>query len=126
MKLKFLKPLGFLIAGILFFASCEYEMIVPEEVILPEEVSFKDDIVPIFNNKCNTTGCHSVGHFVIDLTPDNAYQNLFTKNLVDVDNPTESPLYTKLVETGGTHEGRSTPTEQQLILKWLEDGAQDN
>jgi hypothetical protein len=113
-------------AGLMLLASCEYEFIVPAEVDLPEEVSFKDDIIPVFNSSCNTTGCHSAGHFVVDLTPENAYQDLFAKNMIDLENPPQSLLYTALIETGGTHEGRSTPSQQQLILKWLEDGAKDN
>lgn len=126
MKLKIVKTLAFLITGLLFFASCEYEFIVPEEIVLPEEVSFTTDIIPIFDNSCNTTGCHTAGHFAVDLTPANAYTDLFAKNLVNVQSPAESGLYTKLIETGGTHDGRSTPTQQQLILKWIQEGAQNN
>jgi hypothetical protein len=126
MKFRIIRKLGYLIAGLVLFASCEYEFIVPEEVVLPDEISFKDDIIPIFNSDCNTTGCHVEGHFAVDLTPDNAYQDLFAKNMVDVDSPESSPLYTKLIESGGTHDGRSTPTQQELILKWIQDGALDN
>jgi hypothetical protein len=126
MKVKLLRNLGFLIAGLLFFASCEYQYIVPEEVVLPDVVSFQNDIIPIFDSNCNSTGCHTAGHFVVDLTPENAFQDIFAKNMVDTDNPSDSPLYTKLVETGGTHDGRSTPAMQQLILKWIEEGALDN
>lgn len=126
MKSRILKHLFLLMAGVLFFASCEYEYIVPEEVVLPDVVSFTDDIIPIFDSSCNTTGCHTAGHFAVDLTPDNAYSDLFAKNMIDVDNPADSPLYTKLIEVGGTHDGRSTPAQQQLILKWIEEGAEDN
>jgi hypothetical protein len=126
MKIRILKPLGYLIAALLLFTSCEYEFIVPEEIVLPEEVSFMDDIIPIFDNSCNTTGCHTAGHFAVDLTPDNAFQDIFAKNMVDLDNPEDSPLYAKLVEVGGTHDGRSTPEQQQLILKWIQQGAQNN
>ena len=126
MKLKTVKTLGYLFIGLLFFASCEYEFIVPEEIVLPDEISFQEDIVPIFNNKCNTTGCHTAGHFAVDLTPANAFTDLFAKGLIDLQNPSGSGLYTKLIEAGGTHDGRSTPTEQQLMLKWIEEGAQNN
>jgi hypothetical protein len=126
MKLKIFKKLGYVIAGLLLFASCEYEFIVPEVVELPDEISFKDDIVPIFNSNCNITGCHVAGHWAVDLTPDNAYQDLFAKNLIDVENPASSLIYTKLTEAGSSHDGRSTPTQQELILKWIEDGALDN
>lgn len=126
MKVRIIKKLGYLIAGLVLFASCEYDFIVPEVVVLPDEISFKDDIVPVFDNSCNITGCHTEGHFAVDLTPDNAYQDLFAKNMIDIDNPELSVLYSKLIETGGTHDGRSTPTQQELILKWIVDGALNN
>jgi len=126
MKRNIFRNLSFLLAGLLLLASCEYEVIVPEEIILPDEVSFQTDIIPIFNSDCNTTGCHTAGHFVVDLTPENAYQDIFAKEMINLETPAESDFYTKLIEAGGTHDGRSTPAQQQLILKWIEEGAKDN
>lgn len=112
--------------GTFLITSCEYEFVVPEEVVIPEVVSFSEDIIPIFNSSCNTSGCHVSGFGILDLSPGNAYDDLFRKNLIDVDNPDQSKLYTKLIEPNGTHAGRSTPTDQATILEWIVKGAKNN
>ncbi len=110
----------------MFMISCQYEFIVPEEVIIPETVSFSEDVIPIFNAKCNGSGCHASGFPILDLSPANAYDDLFRKNQINLDTPEESPLYVKLVESGSTHQGRSTAQEQATILEWINKGAQNN
>lgn len=113
--------------GVVFFlTSCEYKLIEFDEPDPTVEVSFSEEIVPVFNNKCNVSGCHTAGHFAVDLTPANAYIDLKVKNLINTDNPADSRLYKILVNIGSTHTGRSTPSEQQLILQWLQQGAKDN
>jgi hypothetical protein len=113
-------------AGLGMFTSCEYEFIEPEPVILPDVISFADDIIPIFDNSCNFSGCHVSGFGVLDLSAENAYNDLFRKEQIDVDNPEASTLYVKLIESGGTHSGRSTATERATILEWIRKGAQNN
>ncbi len=115
-----------LLMSVLFIIGCEYEFIEPEKVILPEVVSFSDDIQPIFDKGCNFSGCHVSGFGVLDLSPENAYVDLFRRGQIDVETPTQSELYLKISDTGGTHQGRSTPAEQAIILEWIKKGAQNN
>lgn len=122
--MKNLKILGLLLLGVVFMTSCEYEKIEFEEPVITEEISFSDDIIPIFNNSCNS--CHSVGNPKVDLTPDNAYEDIIAKGLVNLEMPEESKLYQVLVVPGGFHNGKTTPTENILILKWIEEGAKNN
>jgi len=110
----------------LFIQACQYEFIEPEEVIIPEVVSYTDDIIPIFNNKCNFSGCHVSGFAILDLSPTNAYADLFRKDLINLDNPELSDLYLKLNTANSTHKGRSTDTEQATILEWIKKGAKNN
>lgn len=110
----------------MFMVSCQYEFIVPEEVIIPDTISFSEDVIPIFNAKCNNGGCHAAGFGILDLSPANAWEDLFRKNQIDVDNPAQSPLYIKLTASGSTHQGRSTAQEQATILEWINKGAQNN
>lgn len=91
-------------------------------VIIPK--SFATDIIPVFNASCNMSGCHSAGHTVVDLSPENAYASLFAKGMIDLSTPENSKLYTKLLS--GTHDGRSTSAQQALILQWISEGALDN
>lgn len=133
MKLSLLKSnrkwllVIFTFTGLAAFTGCEYEFIVPKNIIITDtNVSFSQKIIPIFNQKCNMTGCHVAGHFKVDLTPENAYNDLFAKGMIDTFHPAESKLYLKLIEPGGSHEGRSSATDQALILKWIEQGAKNN
>lgn len=116
----------FLVFSLAIFASCEYEFIEPEPVVIPETISFADDIIPIFNSSCNFSGCHVSGFGVLDLSPANAFNDLFRKGMINIDAPDESDLYLKLIESGGTHRGRSTSGEQAIILEWIVKGAQNN
>ena len=120
-----------LIFSLLFFSlimitSCEYEIIEFDKPDPTVEIKFSNDILPIFNNGCNVIGCHTAGHYAVDLTSANAYEDLFAKNLINTDTPLQSGLYTKLSTPGSTHIGRSTPTELQTILLWIEQGAKNN
>ncbi len=115
-----------LIMIFLLIAACEYEFIEPEKVIIPEVISFQDDIQPIFDGGCNISGCHAAGFAILDLSPANAYNDLFRKNLINLETPDMSGLYIKLEDGQGTHRDRSTATEQALILEWITKGAQNN
>jgi len=106
--------------------SCDYEFIEPPYIEPPQGLSFSEDIIPIFDASCNTSGCHVQGHFAVDLTPENAFSSLFAKDMIDVATPTESRLYVKLNDGNGTHSSRSTAEQRAYILQWIEEGALDN
>ncbi len=120
------KLIALLSIGIFLFSSCEYEFIEPEPVVIPEVISFTDDILPVFANKCSLSGCHTTGNPILDLSAANAYTQLFGKQLIDLDVPESSGIYLKLTSPGTTHQGRSTAQEQALILEWIRKGARNN
>lgn len=105
-------------------ASCEYESVEPVEVDPDTELSFKDDIIPIFNESCNSSGCHATGDWAPDLTPENAYESLFANGHVDTVTPENSVLYESM--NSGSMKTYSTPEDTQIILTWIEQGAKDN
>ena len=111
------------IIGLMCWAGCEYETVVPKVVNLPDEpISFATQIQPIFTAKCIT--CHS-GQTPI-LTEGKAYNSLVSGGYVDTNNPTNSVVY---VKTSGGHPGGAnvlSVTEQAYLLKWIEDGASNN
>jgi hypothetical protein len=116
-----MKKLTFSILVVVSFAfiSCENEIIIPD---LPDTVSFSNDIAPWFSSKC--VGCHGPSSSSgLDLSSDVAYDNLFTKNLIDIANPSNSGLYTKLQID--KHAGTSS-TDAAKVLKWIEQGALNN
>lgn len=114
------------IAGIILFtiSSCEYKYIEPLEVNLPDApVSFSEQVEPIFQNKC--VGCHSSTNPV--LTTGSAYNSLVNGNYVNTSDPESSILYQKV--SSGDHPGGNnslSATELALILKWIEEGAENN
>jgi len=123
-----MKKIMFLIVtmiGITSWQSCQYEWVDPVNVIVPEVVSFSVDIQPIFDQSCNNAGCHSAGGTAPDLSPGNAYADLFSENLIDLTTPANSKLYTK-VATGGSMNKHVQPGDPEIILKWIEEGALNN
>ncbi|MBK8504934.1 MAG: hypothetical protein IPL46_23580 [Saprospiraceae bacterium] len=118
--------IAILLTSLAMITSCEYEFIEPEKVVIPEVISFADNIIPVFNNSCNYSGCHATGFAILDLSPGNAYNELFRKDLIDRDIPDQSKLYLKLTDSKSTHKDRSTATEQALILEWIAKGAKNN
>lgn len=127
MQAKKYLSLWIILLGVgLFYSSCEYEFIEPEEVVVPDVVLFSSDIIPIFNNSCNSSGCHDAGFAILDLSPQAAYADLFRKGQIDIDNPENSKLYLKLIDPSGTHNDRSTASERATLLEWIRKGAQNN
>ena len=116
--------LGLLIGGL---AGCEYDEVLPEQPP-STDLSFQADILPIFNEGCNTSGCHGVGEFKPDLSPANAYTALFEGSYIDTIVPENSLLYRWML---GDEGAPMPPTGTDAfynasVLKWISEGAKDN
>jgi hypothetical protein len=128
MKIKILSFLALsALLGMGLISGCHYDEILPD--INPgDEVSFSEDIVPLFDASCNSSGCHKTGGIAPDLTADNAYNALINGNYIDVTNPETSELYQWVAGN------RTTPmpisgTDSKIVsavLLWIEQGALDN
>jgi hypothetical protein len=55
-----------------------------------------------------------------------AYNSLISMNLVDTINPTQSVIYMKISPSGSMNLYIKTPTNQQIILNWIKQGAKNN
>jgi hypothetical protein len=106
------------------FQACEYEWIEPEDAEIPDVISYSNNIQPIFNRSCNTSGCHTSGGPDPDLSPDNSYNALLSGGYVDVNNPEGSSLYTSV--KFGSMQVYAQPQDATYILKWIEQGALNN
>jgi hypothetical protein len=110
----------------IFCSGCEYDKV--KEIAPPANVSFSKDIMPIFNNSCNSASCHATGGISPDLTKDNAYNELLLQSFVDTVAPKNSILYQDMIGKGNTMppSGILSGYETGLVLKWIESGAKDN
>ena len=108
-----------------FNTGCYYDQvyIAPEIPDLgPDPVSFAAEIQPIFTAKC--IACHPPTRG-LDLSEGNAYASINNATYINLGTPAESLIYTKPSPTG-SHPGKYTTTEAALLLRWIEEGAQNN
>jgi len=110
-----------------FTTGCYYDQVyvAPEIPDLPppdEEISFDTQIQPIFTAKC--IACHPPTRS-LDLTEGKAYASINNATYIDLGTPAESLIYTKPSPTG-SHPGQYNTTEAALLLRWIEEGAQNN
>ena len=101
-------------------SSCEKVTLEPEEYDFDEPVSFEQDIVPIFENKC--VACHNDNRNP-DLRSENAFQSLTTGGFVNTSEPELSTLYEVLQ---GSHDSRASELEKNKILAWIKQGAKND
>jgi hypothetical protein len=106
--------------SMVLFASCEKYVYQIETVDPVEPVLFQTQIQPIFTANC--IACHK-GSRNPDLRNGNSYSSLTTGGFVTLpaDN---SRLYKQI--TSGSHTSFTSDTEKQLVLIWIEQGAQNN
>lgn len=120
---------------ILFSCSDSIDEIVPAEKRVICNISFRQEIIPIFNQHC--IFCHSKAHTIEHyytilpyLTPSVAYYELISGGYVDTISPEQSILYLRVEGTSvGINmppSGKLSSIEIQRILNWIKDGACNN
>lgn len=114
-----------------FLFSCNKAKV--EEVCqTPMSVSFKQDLQPIFNTNCATSGCHSGTKAAggLNLEASVAYVNLMdTKSgYIDTLDPKAGLLYTSMTSVTNPMppNGKLGKCTTDLILKWIEQKAKNN
>ncbi|MCO6476866.1 MAG: hypothetical protein J5I94_09620 [Phaeodactylibacter sp.] len=124
--------LAMLIVSMIAPSGCTSEsgilVIEPPDVDTTVQVSFSEDIIPIFNEDCNTSGCHSTGAEPPDLTPENAYEALFAGNYIDTLMPNDSELIQWMLGNRGLPMPLTGPNDDynKTVLTWITQGAKDN
>jgi hypothetical protein len=119
-----------LLCGIFVFGPGCYKdrTVVTNAPVITRTVTFSGDITPIFNKSCNTSGCHSAGGQVPNLTESSAYNALTIGGYVNKENPESSILYLKVSGQKGTPMPPSGVNKDYaaLILAWIKQGANNN
>lgn len=109
------------------FSSCKYEQI-ELSVELPQNVSFQTELIPIFNQSCNTIGCHNANGIWPDLSEGNAFEAITTSGQLDLDTPENSKLYMRMIDMQSPMplSGILSKTQTDKVLVWIREGANNN
>jgi hypothetical protein len=126
-KMKRLQTFVLILFIGVMISSCTYDFIKKPEPINPTTpVSFATQILPIFSTDA-CTGCHKPGGQSPDYTSANAYASIISNNVVNTTTPESSLLYTVPNPTTGGHTWtKFTAQQAQLVLLWIQQGAQNN
>ena len=117
------------IATVLFCCACTH---IKMDCATPTTVSFSQDVVPIFNKNCNTSGCHSgtspSGNLNLEASVAYAQLTRKGKGYIDTLTPQYSVLYASMNATTNPMppNGRLDNCTLALILKWVEQKAKNN
>ncbi|MEO8172879.1 MAG: hypothetical protein ABI581_07340 [Sediminibacterium sp.] len=118
----------FIFALILGVTGCYRDVIVPDAAVdpdgPPQAVSFKVDLAPIFNTKCNVTGCHASGGHKPYMASDISYLQITNGGFVNTLIPKQSILYDKI--NGGMKEYIPSASDRQKVYDWIRNGAPNN
>jgi len=119
---------GVLLFIVLNIIGCTYDKSeMQPAMVLPDSVSFHKHILPLFNQYCYNSGCHSrAGH--LELSDSLAYMSLFARQDIDTLHPTLSVLYVSMNSVNPTMppSGRLSDYDVALVLKWIEQKVRDN
>jgi len=121
-----------IVTALTLFSSCRKDtgpIVIPEPITEP--ISFREDIQPIFNSSC--ISCHNATHPSLQLDSCcSYYELLFVGNnapYVDTLNPVESRLIkrmTGVIAPVMPMTGQLPQDQIDLVLRWIEEGAQNN
>lgn len=129
LRTQFLGAAVLVIFGIFLSTGCYYDAVLPAaEPTVDKQVSFANDILPIFNKSCNTSGCHITGGTKPDLTAANAYNSLKNGNYLNTATPASSELYLWMKGQKALPMPLSGPNAEYnaLVLAWIQQGALNN
>ena len=123
--------IGFsLVCGCISFMGGCYKdkTVILDSTEITRKVTFAQDLIPMFNKSCNTSGCHSQGAQVPNLTEANAFNSLTIGNYINKATPENSILYQKMIGKRGTPMPPigSNKDYNALVLAWIKQGANNN
>jgi hypothetical protein len=130
--LKLWKILALALMSVFALQYCthkdEIETITPVEKDYncdPNTVYYVNQIQPLLNSSCAYSGCHdAITHKDgVDLS---TYDKVMNTGEVEAGNPKDSELYEEIEEGEMPPNGSMALTQQQLIYKWILQGAKNN
>ena len=104
-------------------------IIINPGIAITSEMSFKNDILPIFQKSCALSGCHVSGGRSPDLTTTNAYSSLINGNYIKINDPDNSIVMQWLTGKKFPPMPLGFGTNADLnakIYAWIKQGAKNN
>ena len=125
------KSAGFVVGfTLLLLIGCYKDKTVLSETgaEITRPVTFANDIIPMLNRSCNTSGCHASGGIRPDLSSANAFSSLTLGNYVNTTAAESSTLYQWMTGKKGTPMPTSGINKDYnaLVLAWIKQGAKNN
>lgn len=129
-----MKNLKFLIGLFVILSACKHDTLIEIPSTKVDcnngEVDFVNQVLPILQTSCATSGCHNVGSHKEGIVLD-SYKNIMETVEVNAGDANSSKLYEVLIETGNdimppTSSGMSLTAAQKNIIKdWINQGAKN-
>ena len=119
---------GFLFIAGIALTGCYRDVIMPEATVdpdgPPQAVSYKNDLVTLFNTKCALSGCHVSGAHKPYMAVAISYQEIVNGGFVNTIIPRESILYKKI--NAEMREYIPSAVDRQKVYDWIRNGAPNN
>lgn len=119
---KHIVAVSLLLITAMVFISCEKYTYDPPKIDLTTPVSFKNEIAPIFINKCYS--CHKSSSGLNFADAEKTWTSINKPQYLTPNDPESSSIYTKL--TAGSHETKCTIEERNKIYAWIYQGAEND
>lgn len=117
--------LTFIMIGL---TGCYKDVILPEAAVdpdgPPQAVSFKTDLLPLFNTNCAKSGCHVTGSHKPYLTSDLSYIQITNGGFINTLVPKQSQLY--IMINSEMKEYIPSAVDRQKVYDWIRNGAPNN
>ena len=120
------KYLAMIFLAALVLAGCYKDVVSPESDPdgPPQSISFKEDLAPMLEKKCATSGCHVSGSHKPYMKADIAYGSLVNGGYVNTIVPKSSIIYQKIY--GEMSEYMPLPADKRKVYDWIRNGAPNN
>lgn len=117
--------LTFIIIGL---TGCYKDVIYPATAVdpdgAPQAVSFKTDLMPVFNNNCAKAGCHVSGGHKPYLSSELSYKEITNGGFVNLLVPKQSIVYQMI--NGDMKTYMPSAVDRQKVYDWIRNGAPNN
>lgn len=119
---------SFLTFFMIGLTGCYKDVIYPDVAVDPDgpaqAVSYKTELMPLFNTSCAKAGCHVTGGHKPYLSSDISYTQITNGGFINTLVPKKSTLY--IMINGEMMEYIPSSKDRQKVYDWIRNGAPNN